>query len=78
MTGEELRKKVLDEKKRFTENELSACLVAANINIARCEFEYVKGRGEYVRVVFKNGYRKLIDVSGDSLLSMIRDVTRNL
>jgi len=68
---------IYEEKRRFVENELNACLKAANIGVDH--LEYVKRDAcspEIVTICYVGGGRRTVNVSGDSHLAIIEDVMR--
>ena len=62
------------DKRLFIDN-LGILLSQTRANIQRCE--YVPER-EIVKVVYRNGYEKEININMDSYLAIIKDVVRNL
>ena len=66
------------EKKHFTERHLTALLrEATDGDVSFAEYAVTDGE-EFVHVVFANGYRKRVCVSGDSKKALARDVLRQL
>lgn len=74
-----------NEKKRFVENELSACLKAACCGVSRLgyyrRFQIKSGKltytgEEYIDVHFESGGLRTVCVTGDSRLGMIKDVMK--
>lgn len=61
------------EKSDFTDKHLKPLLVAAQKDVSSVDY-CVEGSEEFVTVTFTNGYRKLVCVTGDSLLALVEDV----
>ena len=69
--------KVYEDKRKFVENELNACLKAANIGIDHLEYhKRALDSPEIVTIHFIGGGRRTVNVSGDSKLAIISDVLR--
>lgn len=68
-------KEVLERKKRFVENELSACLKAADCDVVGLEYS-IDGGEEIVTIHFVGGGKRAVYVGGDSHSAIIRDVMR--
>lgn len=47
-------------------------------NINYISYVRVNNCGEYVVITFKNGYRKQIDITGDSCAAVLHDIYRVL
>lgn len=69
--------KVYEDKRKFVENELNACLKAANIGVDHLEYhKRAPDSPEIVTICFIGGGRRTVNVSGDSKLAIISDVLR--
>lgn len=72
--------KLLEEltvlKAEFVANQLKALLMAIDWDIKSCEYIAIDD-SEMVKVRYKNGYFKKINVTGDSLQALALDVLRN-
>ncbi len=60
-------------KKEFVEGPLAEALRCARLEVSGLELDE---EGEHVRLLFTNGYKKLVEIGADSCASIIMDVTR--
>lgn len=68
---------IYENKRKFVEGELNACLKAANIGVDHLEYhKRALDSPEIVTICFVGGGRRTVNVSGDSKLAIIRDVLR--
>lgn len=66
----------MENKKSFVENELSMALERADNNIDKVLYNYDEAKvSETVFVIYKNGYKKEINVAGDSKIAIMLDVS---
>ena len=69
----------MENKKSFVENELSMVLKRADNSIDKVLYNYDEAKAsETVFVIYKNGYKKEINVTGDSKIAIMFDVSKNL
>ena len=69
----------MENKKSFVENELSMALKRADNSIDKVLYNYDEAKAsETVFVIYKNGYKKEINVTGDSKIAIMFDVSKNL
>lgn len=69
----------MENKKSFVENELSMVLKRADNSIDKVLYNYDEAKAsETVFVIYKNGYKKEINVTGDSKIAIMLDVSKNL
>ena len=69
----------MENKKSFVENELSMALERADNSIDKVLYNYDEAKAsETVFVIYKNGYKKEINVTGDSKIAIMLDVSKNL
>lgn len=72
----------MDDKKEFVENELKNILVKADSSIKDVRYAVDKALDivymEAVYIEYKNGYKRKINVTGDSNLAIFYDVSRSL
>lgn len=68
---------IYENKRKFVEGELNACLKAANIGVDHLEYhKRALDSPEIVTIHFIGGGRRTVNVSGDSKLAIISDVLR--
>ena len=66
----------LDEsraKQRFVDRKLAPLLVAMGVGVAGCDYAMAED-GEYVHVAFDSGFRRRVNVTGDSLKAFVQAV----
>ena len=69
----------MDDKKTFVENELSMALKRADNSIDEVFYCYDEAKAsETVFVIYKSGYKREINVTGDSKIAIMLDVSKNL
>lgn len=67
------------EKSEFVSCELSALVKKTNPDIIRLKYDYCEAlRTEFVQIDFTNDFHKRINVTGDSLLAITKDVLRHI
>lgn len=67
----------MENKKSFVENELSMALERADNSIDKVLYNYDEAKAsETVFVIYKNGYKKEINVTGDSKIAIMLDVSK--
>ena len=60
-------------KKEFVEGPLAETLRRARLEVSGLE---LNDEGDHARMIFTNGYQKLVSIDADSYASIIMDVTR--
>lgn len=60
-------------KKQFMEGTLAETLRSAKLEVERLE---LSEGGNEVRIIFENGYRRLVNIEADSFGAIVLDVTR--
>ena len=69
----------MENKKSFVENELSMALEKADNSIDKVLYNYDEAKAsETVFVIYKSGYKRKINVTGDSKIAIMLDVSKNL
>ena len=69
----------MDDKKAFVENELCMALQRADNSIDEVIYDYDEEHDlEAVIILYKNGSRKEVNVTGDSKLTIMFDVASRL
>ena len=69
----------MENKKAFVENELSMALERADNSIDKVLYNYDEAKAsETVFVIYKSGYKRKINVTGDSKIAIMLDVSKNL
>lgn len=72
----------MNDKKEFVENELKNILVQADSSIKDVRYAVDKALDivymEAVYIEYKNGYKRKINVTGDSKIAIMLDVSKNL
>lgn len=69
----------IKNKQGFVENELCMTLQRADNSIDEVLYNYDEAKAsETVFVIYKNGYKKEINVTGDSKIAIMLDVSKNL
>ena len=69
----------MENKKTFVENELSMALKRSDNSIDKVLYNYDEAKAsETVFVMYKIGYKKEINVTGDSKIAIMLDVSKNL
>lgn len=69
----------MENKKSFVENELSMALERADNSIDKVLYNYDEAKAsETVFVIYKSGYKREINVTGDSKIAIMLDVSKNL
>ena len=72
-------KRGIKSKQGFVENELCMALQRADNSIDKVLYNYDEAKAsETVFVIYKNGYKKEINVTGDSKIAIMLDVSKNL
>lgn len=67
------------ENKQLICEKLLALLQETRAGCDLVDIQYEKDiKAETATLIFSNGYKVLVDVSADSGISMIRDITRHL
>lgn len=66
----------MSEKQRFVEGVLTECVKQAGCDVVKLDYEYRASGLELVRITYRNGYNKTVDVTGDSLTGIMADVVR--
>ena len=69
--------KCKEEKKAFVEEELQWMIQKINKDVYELVYKE-SHEGETVKIVFKDGYQRNINVSGDSLQALTEDVLARL
>ncbi|WP_294855646.1 hypothetical protein [uncultured Oscillibacter sp.] len=67
-----------EQKKAFVTRELSRCVTAVDGNVSKLEYQFTDDGQESVIIRFSNGYIKTVDVTGDSLYSVMFNVVEAL
>lgn len=67
-----------EQKKAFVQRELSRCVAAVDGNVSKLEYQFTDDGQEGVIIRFSNGYIKTVDVTGDSLYSVMFNVVEAL
>lgn len=65
------------DKKNFVEHELARLLYAIDSDIVNVSY-IKKGPEEYVLLSYANHYSKMICITADSLLAIVKDVLRSI
>ena len=69
----------MENKKSFLENMLSMALERAGNSIDKVLYNYDEAKAsETVFVIYKSGYKREINVTGDSKIAIMLDVSKNL
>ena len=66
------------EKKNFVSYCLSPMLRKADNKIYSAEYDTDDSGNEFVTVTYINGYKKIVCVTGDSLIALMGDVIKKL
>ena len=66
------------EKKNFTSYYLSPMLRKADNKIYSAEYDTEDSGNEFVTVTYINGCKKIVYVTGDSLITLMGDVIKKL
>ena len=66
------------EKKNFVSYYLSPMLRMADNKIYSAEYDTDDSGNEFVTVTYINGYKKIVCVTGDSLIALMGDVIKKL
>lgn len=70
---------VFEKKKEFVEGPLSACMVEANIGVDHLMYSAESEGGmEIVTICYDDGWTRKVDVTGDSNLAIIKDISRRV
>lgn len=71
-----LAESVYEQKRRFVKNHLEPLIKAVDGSVDAVVYSH--GGQELVTIYYDNEYSRRIDVGGDSLAALTRDVMRNL
>lgn len=66
------------EKYVFVKSELSMLLKRCDRSIEEVDYIVLEDGSEIVKVIWKNGYYKSIDVTCDSLMQIAKDVMKEI
>lgn len=70
---------IFEKKKEFVEGTLSACMVEANIGVDHLMYSAESEGGmEIVTICYDDGWTRKVDVTGDSNLAIIKDISRRI
>lgn len=68
---------IYDRKRLFVEYDLTDLLQAIDDHILRCEYQVSDDRSmEICTIIWDNDSKRLINVTGDSLLAIAKDVLK--